>query len=147
MTGSGALVRSLPAAVFAAGLDLADLDRLALALRRSGTGFRDRVLSPAEVALTGGDPERFAALFSIKESVVKTLHGLPRGGCLRDIELTALPAPGAPPVAVHLRGELAGWAGRQAATVLAGVAAGTGQVVLTWAVATPTAPAPVRSPR
>jgi phosphopantetheinyl transferase (holo-ACP synthase) len=133
------VVGALPAGVVSGGLDLADLDRLALALRRSGRGFRDRVLRPAEADLTGADPQLFATLFGVKESVVKAMRGLPPGGRLPDIELTVPPQSGGPPVEVRLHGALSAWALRHDVTVLAGVAAGTPGVALTWAAAVPAA--------
>lgn len=73
------------------GVDLADSVRLAKAVTRSGRAILERAFTEWELATIAGSGSPFfteaAALFSVKESVVKAVGGLPAGGRLRDIEV------------------------------------------------------------
>jgi phosphopantetheinyl transferase (holo-ACP synthase) len=118
--------------VFRAAADLADVERLTTAARRSGRPFLDRVLTHAEQQLVDDDMTLFAVVFGIKECVVKLLHGLPPGAGLHDITLPYRPAP---TVEVHLTGAPSAWARQHGVRVLAGTRPVSEQLVLAWAVA------------
>lgn len=81
-----------PGQVRAAGVDVVDVARLGLALRRIGPALEHRICTPAELA--GLDPEPrarlrdLAVVFGIKESVLKAVGGIPRGGRFVDIDTT-----------------------------------------------------------
>jgi holo-[acyl-carrier protein] synthase len=139
--GSEALAR---APADAAGIDLVDLPRLALAVRRSGAPFVERVLGPAEKQFVDArDPgPDFGAIFGVKESVIKAVGGLPRGGSFHDVELTEVPRTDGPPVAVVLRGSLSRWARDRGLTLWAGIRPLAAGVHLAWALATPEGAAP-----
>jgi NAD(P)H-hydrate epimerase len=70
---------------------------VALAVRRSGPGFLNKVYTPAEVAYCAGDSERLAGRWAAKEAVIKCFDGT--GICFprRRIEVLA-GASGAPRV-------------------------------------------------
>jgi holo-[acyl-carrier protein] synthase len=125
-----------------AGVDLVDLDRLAVAIRRSGDGFVRRVLTEQERELVGADPGRahlgqFASLFGAKECAVKALHGLPRGASLHDISVPAVPRAGHEPVELALRGAVRDWATGRGLHMLVSATPITDRVVLTWLLALP----------
>jgi NAD(P)H-hydrate epimerase len=79
------------------GVDAVSVDRVALAVKRSGRGFLDKVYTPAEVAYCAGDSERLAGRWAAKEAVIKCFDGT--GICFprRRIEVLA-GASGAPRV-------------------------------------------------
>jgi hydroxyethylthiazole kinase-like uncharacterized protein yjeF len=79
------------------GVDAVSVDRVALAVRRSGPGFLNKVYTPAEVAYCAGDSERLAGRWAAKEAVIKCFDGT--GICFprRRIEVLA-GASGAPRV-------------------------------------------------
>jgi len=79
------------------GVDAVSVDRVALAVRRSGSGFLKKVYTPAEVAYCAGNPERLAGRWAAKEAVIKCFDGT--GICFprRRIEVLA-GASGAPRV-------------------------------------------------
>src|SRR5260370_2349271 len=77
------------------GVDAVSVDRIALAVKRSGRGFLNKVYTPAELAYTGTNSERLAGRWAAKEAVIKCFDGT--GICFprRRIEVLPLPA-GAP---------------------------------------------------
>lgn len=73
------------------GTDIVDVERLRLALRRSGDRFVERVFTEAEAAYCRGRPDpalHFAGRFAAKEAVLKALgSGWARGVGWRDVEV------------------------------------------------------------
>lgn len=118
-----------------AGVDLGDAARLGLAVRRSGDGLARRVLTAAEFAELDAGPRvgQLTTAFSVKESVVKVLGGMPRGGRYRDVAVGP-PGPGGVR-RVELRGEFDRWATRRRARLVAGAVPLAPHLVLTWALA------------
>ena len=57
------------------GVDAVSVDRIALAVKRSGRGFLDKVYTPAEQAYCIGNDERFAGRWAAKEAVIKCFDG------------------------------------------------------------------------
>src|SRR5258708_33791511 len=79
------------------GVDAVSVDRVELAVRRSGPGFLNKVYTPAEQAYCAGNPDRLAGRWAAKEAVIKCFDGT--GICFprRRIEVLA-GASGAPRV-------------------------------------------------
>jgi hydroxyethylthiazole kinase-like uncharacterized protein yjeF len=79
------------------GVDAVSVDRVALAVKRSGRGFLNKVYTPAEIVYCAGNPERLAGRWAAKEAVIKCFDGT--GICFprRRIEVLA-GASGAPRV-------------------------------------------------
>src|ERR1700704_4774987 len=79
------------------GVDAVSVDRVALAVKRSGRGFLNKVYTPAEIAYCAGNSERLAGRWAAKEAVIKCFDGT--GICFprRGIEVLAGPG-GAPRV-------------------------------------------------
>ena len=79
------------------GVDAVSVDRIALAVKRSGRGFLEKVYTPAEIAYCGGRNERFAGRWAAKEAVIKCFDGT--GICFPRKRIEVLPGPrGAPRV-------------------------------------------------
>ena len=79
------------------GVDAVSVDRVALAVRRSGPGFLNKVYTPAEVAYCAGNSERLAGRWAAKEAVIKCFDGT--GICFPRRRIEVLPgASGAPRV-------------------------------------------------
>lgn len=79
------------------GVDAVSVERIALAVRRSGTGFLTKVYTPAEIAYCGGNAERLAGRWAAKEAVIKCFDGT--GICFPRKRIEVLPGPlGAPRV-------------------------------------------------
>jgi hydroxyethylthiazole kinase-like uncharacterized protein yjeF len=57
------------------GVDAVSVDRIALAVKRSGPGFLNKVYTPAEVAYCAGNSERLAGRWAAKEAVIKCFDG------------------------------------------------------------------------
>jgi len=77
------------------GVDAVSVDRLALAVRRSGQGFLNKVYTPAEQAYCAGDVEKLAGRWAVKEAVIKCFDGT--GICFPRRRIEVLPGPrGAP---------------------------------------------------
>src|ERR1700680_2850752 len=77
------------------GVDAVSVDRIALAIRRSGPGFLKKVYTPAEVTYCAGNSERFAGRWAAKEAVIKCFDGT--GICFPRRRIEILPgANGAP---------------------------------------------------
>src|SRR5258708_22072616 len=57
------------------GVDAVSVDRVALAVKRSGPGFLKKVYTPAEVAYCAGDSERLAGRWAAQEAVIKCFDG------------------------------------------------------------------------
>ena len=132
----GIVLRPPYPVVRSGGVDLVDLARVELALRRCGKAFERRVADEQEheAAMRASDRvAAFASLFSVKESVVKVAGGLPKGASYQDISVGTLATGFAAPV--QLRGVLAEWAEQRGVRVLAGAAPVTRSAVLSWALA------------
>ncbi len=79
------------------GVDAVSVDRIALAVRRSGDGFLAKVYTPAELAYCAGNAERLAGRWAAKEAVIKCFDGT--GICFPRRRIEVLPGPlGAPRV-------------------------------------------------
>jgi hydroxyethylthiazole kinase-like uncharacterized protein yjeF len=79
------------------GVDAVSVERIALAVRRSGTGFLTKVFTPAEIAYCAGSAERLAGRWAAKEAVIKCFDGT--GICFPRKRIEVLPGPlGAPRV-------------------------------------------------
>src|SRR2546428_5520289 len=79
------------------GVDAVSVDRIALAVRRSGRGFLDKVYTPAELTYCAGNDERLAGRWAAKEAVMKCFDGT--GICFPRRRIEVLPgANGAPRV-------------------------------------------------
>lgn len=79
------------------GVDAVSVDRVALAVKRSGRGFLNKVYTPAEVAYCAGNSERLAGRWAAKEAVIKCFDGT--GICFPRRRIEVLPgASGAPRV-------------------------------------------------
>lgn len=87
------------------GIDIAEIDRLEVAIQRHGRAFLERVFTPAEIAYCEQHRnrfERFAGRFAAKEAAMKALGtGWRRGIRWVDIEVVREPS-GKP--ALELRG-------------------------------------------
>jgi hydroxyethylthiazole kinase-like uncharacterized protein yjeF len=77
------------------GVDAVSVDRIELAVRRSGPGFLNKVYTPAEQAYCSGNPDRLAGRWAAKEAVIKCFDGT--GICFPRRRIEVLPGPhGAP---------------------------------------------------
>src|SRR5260370_6114542 len=77
------------------GVDAVSVDRIALAVRRSGRGFLDKVYTPAEQAYCAGNDERLAGRWAAKEAVIKCFDGT--GICFPRRRIEVLPGPNGAP--------------------------------------------------
>jgi holo-[acyl-carrier protein] synthase len=71
----------------AVGVDIIEIERVALALGRFGDRFLRRVYTPQEAAFCRGRVHELAARFAAKESVMKALGTGARGVAWREIEV------------------------------------------------------------
>ena len=138
--GSGGAVTLLDpagAGIHSAGVDLVEVARIRRAILRSGEPFVRRVFGERERAAVSREPDQriaeLAALFGVKESVVKAMGGMPLGGNYADI-CVDVPDSGSAR-AVRLTGELAHWARQHQVEVLAGSAPAGDGMLLSWALA------------
>jgi holo-[acyl-carrier protein] synthase len=135
--GAIGLVTRLAAGIHSAGVDLVDVTRFRRAVTRSGEPFVRRVFGERERAGVSRDPDQrifdLAALFGVKESVVKAIGGMPLGGNWADICVQA--GGGGSTYTVRLYGELAGWARRHGVELIAGSAPAGDGLLLCWALA------------
>ena len=77
------------------GVDAVSVDRIALAVRRSGQGFLTKVYTPAEIAYCAGNDERLAGRWAAKEAVIKCFDGT--GICFPRRKIEVLPGPNGAP--------------------------------------------------
>lgn len=138
LTGPVAVTIEDRRGVCGAGLDLVDVDRLQLAVDRSGPALARRLFDPDEREACGDGRDRHltAGLFGIKESVVKILGGLSPGQRYADMSVAGIAeqAAGAP-LPVRLRGALAGWSEDRRVELIGGAAPMCDGVTLSWAFA------------
>jgi hydroxyethylthiazole kinase-like uncharacterized protein yjeF len=77
------------------GVDAVSVDRIALAVKRSGTGFLNKVYTQAELAYCAGNDERLAGRWAAKEAVIKCFDGT--GICFPRRKIEVLPGPNGAP--------------------------------------------------
>src|SRR3989440_947969 len=77
------------------GVDAVSVDRIALAVKRSGRGFLDKVYTPAELAYCAGNDERLAGRWAAKEAIIKCFDGT--GICFPRRRIEVLPGPNGAP--------------------------------------------------
>ncbi len=77
------------------GVDAVSVDRIALAVKRSGTGFLNKVYTQAEQAYCAGNDERLAGRWAAKEAVIKCFDGT--GICFPRRKIEVLPGPNGAP--------------------------------------------------
>lgn len=77
------------------GVDAVSVDRIALAVSRSGRGFLNKVFTPAEQAYCGSNAERLAGRWAAKEAVIKCFDGT--GICFPRRRIEVLPGPNGAP--------------------------------------------------
>ena len=77
------------------GVDAVSVDRIALAVKRSGQGFLDKVYTPAELAYCRGNDERLAGRWAAKEAIIKCFDGT--GICFPRRRIEVLPGPNGAP--------------------------------------------------
>lgn len=128
--------------IHSAGVDLADVDRFQRAVDRSDGRLLRRVFDDSELdsaaTAVADRGALFTGLFSMKESVVKVLGGLPPGGRYRDISLGDTTADAEPETSVHpvrMSGVLGQWADSRVVEVIAGNFVFANGLVLSWALA------------
>jgi hydroxyethylthiazole kinase-like uncharacterized protein yjeF len=77
------------------GVDAVSVDRIALAVTRSGPGFLNKVYTAAEQAYCAGNDERLAGRWAAKEAVIKCFDGT--GICFPRRRIEILPGPNGAP--------------------------------------------------
>ena len=77
------------------GVDAVSVERIALAVKRSGQGFLDKVYTPAEQAYCAGSDERLAGRWAAKEAIIKCFDGT--GICFPRRRIEVLPGPNGAP--------------------------------------------------
>ena len=77
------------------GVDAVAVERIALAVRRSGQGFLDKVYTAAEQAYCAGNDERLAGRWAAKEAIIKCFDGT--GICFPRRRIEVLPGPNGAP--------------------------------------------------
>src|SRR5260370_194570 len=77
------------------GVDAVSVDRIGLAVRRSGPGLPNKVYTPAELVYCNGDDERLAGRWAAKEAVIKCFDGT--GICFPRRRIEVLPGPNGAP--------------------------------------------------
>ena len=76
-------------------MDAVSVDRIALAVRRSGPGFLKKVYTAAELAYCAGNDERLAGRWAAKEAIIKCFDGT--GICFPRRRIEILPGPNGAP--------------------------------------------------
>jgi hydroxyethylthiazole kinase-like uncharacterized protein yjeF len=87
------------------GIDTVGVDRIALAVRRSGPAFLKKTFTDAEIAYCGGNAEKIAGRWAAKEAVIKCFDGT--GICFPRRRIEVLPNPAGAP-RVRLLGDAGG---------------------------------------
>ena len=87
------------------GIDAVGIERVALALKRSGPSFLAKAYTEAEIAYCGDSAERLAGRWAAKEAVIKCFDGT--GICFPRRRIEVLPSPGGAP-RVRLLGDQSG---------------------------------------
>src|SRR5258708_9507806 len=79
------------------GVDILAIERMAIAVRRSGDKFLAKTFTTGEIAYCAGSPERLAGRWAAKEAVIKCFDGT--GICFPRRKIEVLPTEsGAPQV-------------------------------------------------
>jgi holo-[acyl-carrier protein] synthase len=90
--------------IVGSGIDIAEVDRIALSIARFGRRFTERIFTAEEIRYCeskANKAERYAARFAAKEAGMKAIGtGWSRGVRWRDIEVRRLPG-GRPTVTFH----------------------------------------------
>jgi holo-[acyl-carrier protein] synthase len=84
------LLPQASAVILGIGTDLLDVARMARELSEKGTGFREELFTPSEIAYCEAKryPARhFAARFAAKEALFKALAGAVPHGLFREVEV------------------------------------------------------------
>jgi hydroxyethylthiazole kinase-like uncharacterized protein yjeF len=102
------------------GIDVLAIDRMALAVRRSGPGFLGRAFTAAEIDYCAGRPERLAGRWAAKEAVIKCFDRTPI--CFPRRRVEVLPAETGAPTVSLLGGDARGARVQVSITHQAGVA-------------------------
>jgi len=76
-------------------VDAVSVERIELAVKRSGLGFLNKVYTPSEQAYCAGDAERLAGRWAAKEAVIKCFDGT--GICFPRRRIEVLPGPNGAP--------------------------------------------------
>jgi len=109
------------------GIDAVGVDRLALAVRRSGDGFLRKAYTQAELDYCQGSAERLAGRWAAKEAVIKCFDGT--GICFPRRKIEVLPGPNGAP-RVRLLGDSAGAAIELSITHHSGLAVAAATLVM-----------------
>jgi NAD(P)H-hydrate epimerase len=115
------------------GVDAVSVDRIALAIKRSGPGFLTKVYTQAEIAYCGGNTERLAGRWAAKEAVIKCFDGT--GICFPRRRIEVLPGPSGAP-RVRLLGDGRGARVEVSITHHGGLAVATSHLEMPESVAT-----------
>lgn len=130
----GFLLTACPAPRFA-GIDLLDVRRLGHAATRTGPALERRICTRLELSGLPEHPRRrlteLSRIFSIKESAVKALGGMPKGATFRDLCTGRGHCRGS----VALSGEAARRAERLGVSLLAGSRELDARLLLSWVIA------------
>jgi hydroxyethylthiazole kinase-like uncharacterized protein yjeF len=78
------------------GIDTCSIERMAVAVRRSGEGFLRKAFTDAELEYCAGRVERLAGRWAAKEAVIKSFDGTPI--CFPRRRIEVLPAPSGAPL-------------------------------------------------
>ena len=84
------------------GVDIIEIDRVAVVLERYGERFLHRIYTPDELEYCRGRPSKLASRFAAKEATMKALGTGVRGVGWQDIEVVRAPS-GAPSILLHGR--------------------------------------------
>ena len=109
------------------GIDAVGVDRLALAVRRSGDGFLRKAYTQAKLDYCQGSAERLAGRWAAKEAVIKCFDGT--GICFPRRKIEVLPGPNGAP-RVRLLGDSAGAAIELSITHHSGLAVAAATLVM-----------------
>ena len=84
------------------GVDIIEIDRIAVVLERYGERFLHRIYTPDELEYCRGRPSKLASRFAAKEATMKALGTGVQGVGWKDIEVVRAPS-GAPSILLHGR--------------------------------------------
>jgi hydroxyethylthiazole kinase-like uncharacterized protein yjeF len=99
-------VLRVPGGILRVGVDALSVERMAVAVRRSGTGFLAKSFTEAELAYCGDDAQRLAGRWAAKEAVIKCFDRTPI--CFRRGQIEVLSSDGGAPRVRLLGGDPAG---------------------------------------
>jgi hydroxyethylthiazole kinase-like uncharacterized protein yjeF len=125
------------------GVDAIGVERLTLAVKRSGPGFLKKAYTQAEIDYCAGSSERLAGRWAAKEAVIKCFDGT--GYCFPRRRIEVLPAPSGAPQ-VRFLGETSGLDVRVSITHHSGLAVATAVLTLDGSTSALTAPEALKLP-